>query len=281
MNKTKMIGGLMFAALASVSGTASASVSALTTIDFETLLVASVGGKPNLAGASVTGMYTEDGMRIGVVNDPLDVISHLHRLEGTATGKQLQYHSDSSGIYMRASDDTAFSLWSMEFHSAYDAAENPHAVGGLGDGTAANDYWDIYGFSDARNPGMLTDGVAADGFTPTDPNTGNPANAAIAHATVTNSFDGLLDVLSLDSNFANIKSFWLHYHGYSHSPNAYVDPNDPNSSAYQFALEIDNVKLNAANAVPAAVPVPAAVWMFGSGLLGLLSFGRKKNALAA
>ena len=32
---------------------------------------------------------------------------------------------------------------------------------------------------------------------------------------------------------------------------------------------------------PAAVPVPAAVWMFGSGLLGLLGIARKKAAIAA
>jgi hypothetical protein len=32
---------------------------------------------------------------------------------------------------------------------------------------------------------------------------------------------------------------------------------------------------------PSAVPVPAAVWMFGSGLLGLVGFSRRKAAVAA
>lgn len=32
---------------------------------------------------------------------------------------------------------------------------------------------------------------------------------------------------------------------------------------------------------PAAVPVPAAVWMFGTGLMGLLGINRRKSAMAA
>lgn len=35
------------------------------------------------------------------------------------------------------------------------------------------------------------------------------------------------------------------------------------------------------NLAPAAVPVPAAVWMFGSGLLGLLGVARRKSVVAA
>lgn len=35
------------------------------------------------------------------------------------------------------------------------------------------------------------------------------------------------------------------------------------------------------NLAPSAVPVPAAVWLFGSGLIGLLGVTRKKSAVAA
>ncbi len=41
-------------------------------------------------------------------------------------------------------------------------------------------------------------------------------------------------------------------------------------------LAIDNVEVNAQ-----VVPVPAAVWLFGSGLLGLVGVARRKKALAA
>ena len=43
---------------------------------------------------------------------------------------------------------------------------------------------------------------------------------------------------------------------------------------------IDNVSITADLAAP-AVPVPAAVWLFGSGLLGLVGVARRKKALAA
>ena len=43
---------------------------------------------------------------------------------------------------------------------------------------------------------------------------------------------------------------------------------------------IDNVMISADVEVP-AVPVPAAVWLFGSGLLGLDGVARRKKALAA
>lgn len=43
----------------------------------------------------------------------------------------------------------------------------------------------------------------------------------------------------------------------------------------------DNVCVNDCSAPPPAVPVPAAVWLFGSGLLGLVGVARRKKALAA
>jgi hypothetical protein len=45
-------------------------------------------------------------------------------------------------------------------------------------------------------------------------------------------------------------------------------------------LYFDNVSITADLAAP-AVPVPAAVWLFGSGLLGLVGVARRKKALAA
>lgn len=278
MKQANLIGGMVFAVLTSAAGSASASITTATTIGFESLGGASVAGTPNLTGTTTNSAgnkntYLESGIRFGIASDPLDTISHLHKLPGTDTGIQLQYHSDSSGIYFRASDDTAFSVWGMDFHAGYDAAENPHTSG-------AGDYWDIYGFSNARNPGLLTSNVDDNGL-PTDANTGYPTSTAIAHAQVANGFDGVLDLLSLDSSFASVSAVWIHYHGYPHSPNAYIQydaEGNALTSAYQFAVEVDNISLNAAGVVPvvAPVPVPAAVWMFGTGLLGMFSFGRKK-----
>lgn len=52
---------------------------------------------------------------------------------------------------------------------------------------------------------------------------------------------------------------------------------------FQFsdiALAADGT-LHAVGGVTPVVPIPAAVWLFGSGILGLLGIGRRKNAVAA
>lgn len=42
-----------------------------------------------------------------------------------------------------------------------------------------------------------------------------------------------------------------------------------------------SVKVGTFNLAPAAVPLPAAVWLFGSGLVGLLGASRAKSGLSA
>ncbi|MDD2762060.1 MAG: hypothetical protein PHH11_17430, partial [Methylomonas sp.] len=66
--------------------------------------------------------------------------------------------------------------------------------------------------------------------------------------------------------FKNVAAIWIHYNGYPSTP-----------SGILFDLKVDNIVL----AAPAAVPVPGAVWLFGSALLGMVSFGRKRAALSA
>lgn len=54
------------------------------------------------------------------------------------------------------------------------------------------------------------------------------------------------------------------------------------NSGYSFSEAtgtFNNATLSAAG--PSAVPVPAAVWLFGSGLMGLLGFTKKKATLSA
>lgn len=268
---------MMFAVFGTTAANASTSITSLTTIDFEGLAKTAYYGTPNLdTDPPATGLFTvysEDGFLIGTVEDHLDN-GHLHKINASLVPPvhtiQFEYANDAAGVYVRAANDAPFSLQSLDFHSPYDDAGNPHTTIGGGDGSADSDYWDIYGFSDARNPGLLTANVDTNGV-PTDPNTGFPAKPAVAHAKVANGIDQTNYVLTPDfGNFGNISSFWIHYHGFPHSPNDYP-------VAYDFNLKIDNIKLNA----PAAVPVPAAVWMFLSGMLGLLAIGKKKSNLAA
>ena len=47
----------------------------------------------------------------------------------------------------------------------------------------------------------------------------------------------------------------------------------PNMSFFWWGISFDNVSLTVS-----AVPVPAAVWLFGTALVGLIGFGRRKKA---
>lgn len=313
MNK-KIINGLLIAAAVAASGAANASIAGPTLLNFNkgnpgTPTVASTVGNlgmqqsaysgfanlaPTVAGAVTDtvgtfgtpsyiaggvlkpvgscvhegsqGCYYEDGLVLGIVQDTSDTVSHLHR-EGTSAGPNtsLKYHSDSSGVYVRALDSTMFSLTSMDF-SAPIGAENPiyganaapdefgimqpDNSGVLG----ANEYWEILAYASALNPGLDT---AVD------------SGAYTARQIVTNGFSGLV---TLGSAFQNIGAFWIHYHGYQQSP----------KDGYAFGMQLDNVLVGAAIAAPAAVPLPAGVWLFGSGLMGLLySAKRKAIRLAA
>ena len=56
---------------------------------------------------------------------------------------------------------------------------------------------------------------------------------------------------------------------------------DPMTSSafgnYNANFDISSVHLDSFVPTPAAVPVPAAVWLFGSGLLGLVGIARRKK----
>jgi hypothetical protein len=279
MNK-KIIGSMLFAAVAA-SGTANAAITTDTILNFNKgesatpnvestpgnigMLQSAYAGHANIApiasgncaGINAAGCYYEDGLVMGIVGDSSNPVAHIHR-GGTAANRSVMYHSDSSGIYIRAQDSTAFSLTSFNF-DASPGDENPDANGtyisaNTGEpvtGVAgANDYWEILGYSSALNPTLNTDA-----------NSGSK----IARQTVTNGFNGNV---TLSSAFDNISAFWIHYAGYQQTP----------ADGKQFGMTLDNVH---ANAAVAAVPLPAAAWMFLSGMMGLLAFGKKKARLAA
>lgn len=259
----KMLTGLAMAGLSMVSAGAAAAIVNETVVTFgsgnkasnftpDAMKTAAYGGFANVNSGVCSGCYTNnssstlDSMVIGIVQDNVDpsllpAAPHLHRV-GASTNWKLGYHADSTGIYGRAQDGSAFSLVSMQFDASI-TDENPDQEAG--------DYWEILGYSSALNPGLDT---AAD------------SGSWVARQIVTNGFNGLL---TLDSAFKNISAFWIHYHGYQATP----------LDGKQFGMVLDDIKVNAP---VKTVPVPAAVWLFGSGLLGLLSMrGRKTSAISA
>jgi len=199
------------------------------TLNFQGMTFSSIAGKSNLApladggcaGLGTAGCYYESGMVVGIVDDPSNPIAHLHR-NGGAGNRLLGYHSDSSGIYVRAQDGAAFSLNSLDFLAALGAG-NPDA--------GSNDAWEILGFDTALNPTLAQ---------------GDGTNYAtrVAHQTVVNGFNG---TLTLDPAFQNINAFWIHYKGYPATP---VDGKD-------FSMQLDNVALS--GVAPNTAETPAQI----------------------
>lgn len=80
-----------------------------------------------------------------------------------------------------------------------------------------------------------------------------------------------IDVVGLSGDFSNIYLFeyWL---GGANGPGRGNDP-AADSKWQGLIIEIDNAEFNNAT----VVPIPAAVYLFGTGLVGLLSIGRRKQ----
>ncbi|WP_458137290.1 hypothetical protein [Methylomonas sp. YC3] len=241
-----------------------------TVIGFSALGTATAG-KPDLPANPATGgcpgpsaiygtCYQEDGFLVGVVYEGGG--EHIH--SATVSGnKRAQYHADSTGIYIRAKDSSAFSLDSMDFYapinagnpiygdnptySAYNDGNGgqylvPEPVSSSPDDTALlgdNEYWEILGFNSAANPGLA--GATSDGTN---------YSTRVAYQTVANGFQGNL---LLNEDFRNINAFWIHYHGFPRVPDIGIS----------FGMQLDNVNIST------AVPIPSAAWLLITGLAGM------------
>ena len=150
-----------------------------------------------------------NNIAIGTLDDTTPgTTEHLHQVD-TNNNKSLGYHSDSAGIFVRAVNGSAFSLDSMDFKAPINSG-NPDS--------GVNDYWEILGFKDPILPNL-------------DIGDGTNYAERVAYQTVANGFNASL---ALNSNFRNIKSFWIHYKGYPQTPN----------DGKAFAMEVDNIKLS-------------------------------------
>ncbi len=250
MKSSKFVTSLLFAASAVATGAANAAITNTSVVTFENMTVGSYAGFANNAppaadgkcsGSGLAGCYYESGLAVGIVQDTSNPTAHLHR-DGPTGARVLGYHADSSGIYIRAQDSTAFKLTSLDFSAAIDADHNPDS--------GPNDFWEILGYSSALNPGLDT-----------------AANSGpdIVRKTINNGFD---DTVVFDDTWNNVKAVWIHYNGFQQTPTE--------NDAKVYGMTLDNVTVNAA-VPPSNVPVPAAVWLFGTGLMGFLAMGKKKR----
>lgn len=239
------------ALLLGVSAGAQAHLVNPVTIDFGGLSLGAIAGNANFApqaggACPATGTcYEEDGVVIGIVNNPTPASEHLHRA-GTAADRKLSYHADSTGIFLRAKDGHEFALISLDFNAAI-TDENPD--------TGADEAWEILGFNTAINPDLAS-------------GDGTHYATRVAYQTVAN---GQIltgpNALVLDESFHLVNAVWIHYKGYPAVPGTAGLP------AKDFGVVIDNVQIGPA---VEAVPVPAAVCMLGSGLAALGALRRRR-----
>lgn len=262
MKSSYLLKSVMFVGLTALTGTASAALTGVQTasIDFQGMNPGQPGaasayyGKANIAINATEGCntlstkcYFEDGFSVGSVIDPADSSAHIHR-GGNAATRLMEYHGDSGGIYVRADDLSSFSLNSFVVDSRDLTGTNPAA------GEAAS-YFEVLGFNTALNSNLTTWNWKAD---PTY------AGKRVAYQTVANS--GNLNTILLNSSFNNIEAFWIHYVNYPKVP----------TDGVEFDIKLGAIQLSAP---VAAVPLPAAAYLFGTGLMGLLAFGKKRRSI--
>jgi hypothetical protein len=94
----------------------------------------------------------------------------------------------------------------------------------------------------------------------------------VAETTIANGFTGTIDFLAANAGFCEVDYVEFFFTDFYR-----VKPSSLGDTALDF--EFDNIVVGA---TVSAVPVPAAVWLFGTGIIGLVSFGKRKHtALAA
>lgn len=161
-------------------------------------------------------------------------------------------HGDVGGVFISGTGShSAFSFSSMDVLDAVLQSDNlihPNAT------------VTVRGFKGGVN-GMLDGIVEADGTTMQ-----YSGGSKVAETTIANGFTGTVDFLAQDAGFGDVdyvEFFFTDF--YRQLPSSLGD------GAFDF--KFDNIVVDTA----AVVPVPAAVWLFGSGMLGLLSFGKRKQ----
>jgi len=193
-------------------------------IDFNGLTAGAIYGKangtPTADGNCVTvnssSCFYQNGMLVGTIyesNPAANNSSHLHR-GGPTIDRNIYYHADSGGIYIRAQDGSAFGVNSLLFMAPIDT------INGSNPNTGPNAYWEILGFNKAIDPSLSS-------------GNGTSYTTRVAYQTVLNGYDGNL---TLDPSFKNVNGLWIHYTGFASTP--------PPTSGVDFKLAVDNISLS-------------------------------------
>jgi len=187
--------------------------------------------------------------------------SHIHVNGGDgnpSTPTTPFIHGDVDGVFIDGSGShERFSLQSMDVLNAVlqsDGVSHPNAT------------VTVRGFLGGIN-NMMTGTTEADGVTML-----YAGGNKVAETTIANDFTGPVNFLALDANFSEVdyvEFFFTDFYRIKAAPLG--------DTVLEF--DFDNIVVGdvISTPPPATVPVPAAVWLFGTGLIGLTSLNNRKK----
>jgi len=182
--------------------------------------------------------------------------SHIHVNGGNGIGSNATpfIHGDVGGVFIDGTGTLdKFSFQSMDIlHSVLQSDSTGHP----------NATITVRGFLGGIN-NMMTGVTEADGITML-----YNGGSQVATATLLNGVTGTFDFLAADSGFDEVDYVEFFFTDFYR-----LKPSSLGDTALDF--EFDNIVVGEAGV--SAVPVPAAVWLFGTGLIGLSSFGKRKQ----
>jgi Protein of unknown function (DUF3570) len=192
------------------------------TLNFDDMTNASYDGEANIAASGgCGGCYLESGFVMGVVDDG-NPTNHIHN-NATNPGFSVAYHNDSTGVYLRALDSSAFRILSMSWNTT-----DPS--------NARNGTWEILGFNQAANPNLSAGNgttystrsayqtvVQTPSLPPSNPN-------------YVATFNGELNLNSDFNDINGVNAIWIHWKGITTSAAA-------NALNPGFLIKIDNIKI--------------------------------------
>ena len=192
---------------------------------------------------------------------------HVNGGDGDPTTPTTPFiHGDVGGVFIDGSGSyETFSFQSMDIlHSALQAD---------GAVTSANSTITVRGFLGGVN-NMLTGTTEVDNPLTLEIDESThllyKGGEQVATAIINNGFEGTFDFLTADAGFSEVdyvEFFFTDFYRFK--------PSSMGEGALDF--EFDNIVIGEAGV--SAVPVPAAAWLFGTGLVGLVSLGKRKQKI--
>ena len=199
-----------------------------------------------------------------VISGPGDA-SHIHVNGGGGTGSDATpfIHGDVGGVYIDGAGTlNTFSLQSMDVNHAVLQAVDANGVLIPHDNQTVT----VRGYLGGVNG--MQDGVISTAGSVYGETMRYEGGVQVASAIITEGDEGAaFNFLQADAGFGEVDYVEFFFTDFYR-----VKPSIFGDAALDF--EFDNIVVGG---VVSAVPVPAAVWLFGTGIMGLLSFGRRKQ----